>query len=239
MAHAPRNTALIPGVSKLSRSQSYKAKALFNKKKSKPVKAAAKAATKVVAVGGAKNGNAREVSVVKAPKYYPAEDAPKPKVTRKTTRPAPLRSSITPGTVLILVAGRYAGKRVVFLKRLASGLLLVSGPFKVNGVPLRRVNQAYVIATSVKVDLAKVKVDEKINDAYFKADKAAKKKATEEALFDATTVSDPLDFFPSEAGYERESGEVDTGEIDGTIFSVYGGLLKPEALIENYQIMWN
>ncbi|MCO5590886.1 hypothetical protein L7F22_044861 [Adiantum nelumboides] len=49
----------------------------------------------------------------------------------------------------------------------------LTGPFKVNGVPIRRVNQAYVIATSTKIDVAGVKVDDKINDAYFNREKVA------------------------------------------------------------------
>lgn len=36
---------------------------------------------------------------------------------------------------------------------------------------MRRVNQAYVIATSTKVDLSKVEIPAKFDDAYFKAPK--------------------------------------------------------------------
>lgn len=121
----------------------------------------------------------------KAPKtklpgrFYPADDVKK--TTKETTAPKPtkLRASITPGTVLILLAGRFKGKRVVFLKQLKSGLLLVSGPYKVNGVPARRVSQAYVIATSTKVELpAGLNVD-KFDDAFFKKADSASKKSDE------------------------------------------------------------
>lgn len=51
-----------------------------------------------------------------------------------------------------------------------------------NGVPLRRVNQAYVIATSTKVDLEGVQLPE-INDAYFAKEKVSSKKTKEEQFF--------------------------------------------------------
>ena len=103
----------------------------------------------------------------KSARYYPADDVPKPKHSRKNKHNAPkIRGSFTPGTVCILLSGRFRGKRVVCLKALESGLLLVTGPYKINGVPLRRVNQAYVIGTSTKIDVSKVDVS-KIDDAYF------------------------------------------------------------------------
>merc|ERR1711935_998102 len=93
--------------------------------------------------------------------------------------PPRIRKSITPGTVLILLAGRFRGKRVVCLKALESGLLLVSGPYKINGVSLRRVNQAYVIASSTKVDVSSVDVSS-IGDTYFSRSKESSSDAEEE-----------------------------------------------------------
>merc|ERR1711861_114420 len=81
--------------------------------------------------------------------------------------PPRVRKSITPGTIAILLAGRFRGKRVICLKALESGLLLVSGPYQINGVPLRRVSPSYVIATSTKVDVSSVDVSA-MDDGYFK-----------------------------------------------------------------------
>jgi large subunit ribosomal protein L6e len=69
------------------------------------------------------------------------------------------------------------------LKNLSQGILLVTGPFKVNGVPLRRVNSRYVIATSYKVDLSGIdqkKVDEVADDKYFTREKSENKKGEEQ-----------------------------------------------------------
>ena len=62
-------------------------------------------------------------------------------------------------------------------------MLLVTGPFKVNGVPMRRVNARYVIVTSAKVDLKGIdeKVVEKVSEeGYFTREKATQKQGEEQ-----------------------------------------------------------
>ena len=111
--------------------------------------------------------------MVKQFEWYPADDQ-KRKPRTKKAGVTKLRKGLEPGKVLILLSGRYRGKRVVFLKRLDSGLLLVTGPHKINGVPLKRVNQVYTITTSTKVNLAGVNVD-KITDKDFTRDTKSRK----------------------------------------------------------------
>ena len=75
---------------------------------------------------------------------------------------------------------------MVLLKTLDQGVLLVTGPFKVNGVPLRRVNARYVIATKTSVSLKGIDnatVDKVGGADYFTRDKKADKKGSEEAFF--------------------------------------------------------
>lgn len=72
---------------------------------------------------------------------------------------------------------------MVLLKTLNQGVLLVTGPFKINGVPLRRVNARYVIATSTTIDVSGVDVS-KFDDAYFAKEKKAEKSDKEE-FFDS------------------------------------------------------
>lgn len=112
--------------------------------------------------------------MVKKFAWYPADDEKKHYKKSPKNKTAKLRKGIVPGSVLILLAGRFRGRRVVFLRQLPSGLLLVTGPYKVNGVPLKRVNQAYTLTTSTKVDIKGVDAS-KITDDLFKKDGKSKK----------------------------------------------------------------
>ena len=96
-----------------------------------------------------------------------------------------LRPSITPGTIVILLAGRFRGKRVVVLKQLPkNGPIVVTGPFKVNGVPLRRVDARYVIATKTKVDISAVDTSKVTADVFKRPEAAKREKGEKEFMGD-------------------------------------------------------
>jgi large subunit ribosomal protein L6e len=133
-----------------------------------------------------------KAEATKTPRFYPTEDK-KIKLTnnKANNKQTKLKASLVPGAVVILLAGRFKGQRAVFLKQLPSGLCLITGPYKVNGIPLRRVPQSYVIGTSTIVDVSKADTTA-VTDCQFKKPKSAKKKS-EDGPFAAAEEKKPLD----------------------------------------------
>ena len=119
----------------------------------------------------------------------------------KAPKASHIQKKLTPGQIVIILSGRFRGRRVVYLKRLDSGLLLVTGPYKYNGVPLKRVNQAYVLPTSTKVDISanvadsikddlftKVKVERKSEKDFFEEPAKKKERITKERKDAQTSI---------------------------------------------------
>lgn len=224
MARAPRSTPpeLAASIGKLGRSATYKRRGLWaiKAKSGKWPQHAAK--PKAAEAAG------------KAPKFYPAEDAPKPLHKKKAVGKGKLRASLVPGAVLILLVGRFKGKRVVFLKQLDSGLLLVTGPYALNGVPVRRVNAAYVIATSTRVAVDGVDTSA-FTDAFFaKAPKDRSKSTAAEDFFGkpAPAKSLPAEYVAAQAKLDAAlAGKMDD-DTKGYLksrFSLHSGD-KPHAM---------
>jgi large subunit ribosomal protein L6e len=213
----PRNYEIVPGVMRFSRARMFQKRGLHKKKPFPVVKREKpkKELYKIKKVGGEKNGGERKVLIKKPASLLTSERSR----VRPKSRKAPfskhkhhLRKSLTPGTVVIILAGRHKGKRAVFLKQLNSGLLLITGPFKLNACPLRRINQIYVIATKTKLDISKAKIPEHLDDKYFRRARRTKK---------ATKSAEP-DIFASkkEAYVLSDQRKKDQGEVDKEILAV-------------------
>uniref|UniRef100_A0A803LFX4 60S ribosomal protein L6 n=1 Tax=Chenopodium quinoa TaxID=63459 RepID=A0A803LFX4_CHEQI len=158
-----RNPDLVRGIGKFSRSKMYHKRGLWAIK--------------------AKNGGvfpthapkaAAPASAEKTSKFYPADDVKKPLINKRKPKAAKLRQF---DVHIDVVADDCLINNDCFL-------LFQIGPFKINGVPLRRCNQAYVIATSTKVDVSGVDVSS-IDDKYFAKQGEQKKKKGEGEFFEA------------------------------------------------------
>ncbi|XP_050442871.1 60S ribosomal protein L6 [Adelges cooleyi] len=163
---------------------------------------------------GEKNGETREVHTVKRKAYYPTLKTPKKHRSRGLFKEHKrnTRSSLTPGTIVILLTGVHKGKRAVLLKTLDTGLLLITGPFILNAIPLRRVHQGHVIATKTKLDISGVTIPKEIDDKYFKRVQLKKKpkKNESKSLF----VSKPKTYRPS------ETRKTDQKTVDAQILDI-------------------
>ena len=177
------------GIMRYSRHQQYKRKALWRQKSSlKPkVVVPKKPITAVKTLGGVKGPTERVVKLQKRKANYPTKKLVTSRPTKGTFRhhKRNIRKSLIPGRIVILLAGKHKGKRVVLLKVLQSGLLLVTGPFSLNSCPLRRISQRYVIATQTRIKADKVNIPEHINDAYFRRSTKKEKNRGEGDIFAA------------------------------------------------------
>jgi len=188
----PRNYELVAGsgIMRFSRARMFAKKGIYKKKptfKADKSKKGKNDIFKMKKIGGDKNGGERKVLVKKSPSLMGPERIRTHKPFKNHVpfkrHVRHLRSSLTPGTIVIVLVGPHKGKRAVFLKQLDSGLLLITGPHKLNGLPMRRINQVYVIATKTKIDISGVKLPENINDQYFKRSKKIAKKSAEPDIF--------------------------------------------------------
>ena len=122
--------------------------------------------------------NAEENKNLKLKKnWYPVSNLKSHFVRKcKIPKASHIAAPLTPGQVVIILSGRFRGRRVVYLKKLESNLLLVTGPYKYNGVPLKRVNAAYVLPTNTKLKLDG-EVAKNVNDKFFQRVKFVREKA--------------------------------------------------------------
>jgi large subunit ribosomal protein L6e len=225
-AGKPRNYTLECGIYRFGKSKTYHKKAIYKFLKKKTAKTTGKPQPAFIEkkIGGARNGETRMVRVKRLRNDYPTQELA-PKGTSKnffSTHSRKLRPSLYPGVIAIILAGVHKGKRVIVLKQLQTGLLLITGPFKINGCPLRRINQRYLLATSTTIDVTGVKVPDTINDEYFRRVRAAKKQAKKEGdIFE----SKKEDYKPSEQR-KKDQTEIDTSVLSAIKKHPEGKFLK-------------
>jgi ribosomal protein L14E/L6E/L27E len=92
-------------------------------------------------------------------------------------------SNLKPGSVLILLSQKLLGKKVILINTTESGLLVVTGPFSLNGISLRRVNKKYTIQSGAELSVENFNSPTLIlnsrlfNDEYFETLAKSKSKS--------------------------------------------------------------
>eukprot|EP00210_Caulerpa_lentillifera_P002457 g2355.t1 len=127
-----------------------------------------------------------------AEQWYPTFDEPKPKspLVGRPPREERLRPGLEPGTVVIVLTGKFRGRRMIFLKELAPGFLLLNGPYCVNKVPLLKMKQDLVIITSTKIPVPELDLSDVTMD-YFVKPKKSKREQSQAEFFQAADDEKP------------------------------------------------
>jgi ribosomal protein L14E/L6E/L27E len=71
------------------------------------------------------------------------------------------------GSIIILLGSKLKGKKSILLKKTREGLFVISGPFCINGISLRRIHPRFVLPTEIKIELNNFNLHF-LNDDYFK-----------------------------------------------------------------------
>merc|ERR1711985_218487 len=104
------------------------------------------------------------------------QSTPHPHTSRRRFRPRPRR---LPSTTLLRMSRASSETSTTPASRLS-----FASPSKLNGVPLRRVPQSYVIGTQTTVDVSGVKLPAEVNDDLFKKPQSAKKQKKDEDFYE-------------------------------------------------------
>ena len=90
------------------------------------------------------------------------------KLQNRSSPKKKISPDLKPGTVLILLSQKLLGKKVILINTTESGLLVVTGPFSINGISLRRVNKKYTMYSGAKLDTKRFNSpDLKLNSSLF------------------------------------------------------------------------
>lgn len=89
-------------------------------------------------------------------------------------KPQTPRTDLTVGDMVVVLEGRYAGSKVIFLKQINDNMAIVSGVKEINNIGIFKINERYLFKLSVNIgnistdsitdDIYESKLNEEINE---------------------------------------------------------------------------